>query len=272
MGVSCVKKEEDKYMLQLYKNMLNVYCVISPHDSILSAMVYFPQPYFSNSSSDILPEKNATIQIYNNTDTFLLNPPLPDQANYYYVLPPDKKIKEGEVYYLKVELQDKTLTSSCVVPKRKKIESIELISNEVKINFEVNKVIKYSVNFEEGDYLGYQYNFKTENIFKYGQTDSIKIDEKMVNFDIEKEMFLKSPLLIHDSLIILRRTVSEFKHIMAEFIFSLQTYDEHYYKYFQSKQLNANPNREPIHVYSNITGGHGVFGAYVIDKKNLITE
>jgi hypothetical protein len=42
--------------------------------------------------------------------------------------------------------------------------------------------------------------------------------------------------------------------------------DEHYYNYYRSvrraKQRQANPFAEPVLIYSNVTGGLGVFGAY----------
>ena len=84
------------------------------------------------------------------------------------------------------------------------------------IAFEANNITGFESNLDE-DFSNRVWNIVNKATLTTGLSMSyivrrckyinakeyIKIDEKMVNFDIEKEMFLKSPLLIHDSLIIL---------------------------------------------------------------------
>lgn len=168
-------------------------------------------------------------------------------------------IEPGSTYYLEVNTpRGETATSSCTIPLAE-VPEIEITNIETFNDYGyIEKVISFQFKDLPGD--GDFYHIQAGTIYKTGYEGNFMGDiyfEKGDNFvsDINKD---KSYFLYKTG----RISIQE-PYQTEVFIFIAVT-DENYFNFHRSVNnfQGDNPFSEPTPVFTNITGGLGVFGAF----------
>ena len=261
IGFSSCEKDADVKLPEV-ESKLVINSFISPQDTLVRVTVSISQPLYNNSNSgQYTAISNATVQINDGTNfqTLTYN----SDYNYYFISSSQFPITVGTTYYLAVSTPDgKNVSASTTVPSLN--STLTFSSQNV---FDPNSSFKYFFKTQWNDFAG------TENYYRivyydkefdgvdtvlwsaYSKTLSDKgKDGGIINHDFE----------VYTAYITTGNGLGELQLIHAS---------KEYYL-FHSKLLDAafsgGPFSEPVQMYSNITGGFGVFAGFNAYKVSVI--
>jgi len=227
-------------------------CYISPSDSIITAILTRSIPFtVKKTLFDSLFVRNARIfisDVLTEKELKYINMPFS-----HYELPSSQfKIDFGKKYTIRVLLEDgNELHSSCTVPKKSSIpESIEILKYirnpmviDVKLRWKKEPKQNYSIqNF-------YYANNRMQSFpIQFFKSSEFSVDSITSNF------------FTYDLNIIDKKRNTFFFSVL----------DNNLFEYNKSLNLNFNnqddPFSQPINVKSNVEGGLGCFGAYIVKR------
>ncbi len=192
----------------------------------------------------------------------------------YRLRPDEYSINPGASYLLSVTANSGLqATAKCTVPSEAAIATNATyrftsgeFSRDIELRFEwqdISDVINY-----------YRISSQTEIIFQNpfgGSQDTTRLRqfaiEVFTDFDRDGERVVEGvdiPGIFSNQFEIEQLKVNAF----------LLTTDEHYYKYHQSIQnfVFDDPFAEPTRVYTNVEGGYGIFGSYLVHNREFELE
>ena len=241
------------------KLVINGY--ISTENDTLKVKIQKSRPLYSHSNGyeyGYPVVTDATVKISDGTKSISLL--YNDIEKQYLALTDTFGIEAGQTYHLEVHTSDGEIaTASCTIPMNTPPE-IEIINIETYNDYENSeKVVSFRFKDLDGanDYYHVAAGMQFSNGFdgKYYDDIYFETGEPFVS-DVNKEggyfIFKTSRLYIQDS-------------VPPDLQLFIAVTDENYYNYHRSiyNYQGDNPFSEPTPVFTNITGGVGVFGSYV---------
>jgi hypothetical protein len=293
-AASCTQNA-GKVKIPKTEKLLVVQSIISPYDQYISVKVNWTQDYFNNPNQNNTNSwvDNCIVQISSNGNTYTLA-----QGNQgeYYIDTTTLKIVPGQTYNLYVkEPGGKEATSSCVVPsltnsdilymsidsettkqgqreQKNYILNCEIIDDGSKKDYYTLYPATYYYFWEyiqdpnSGNIIDSTWKEQRQDI--YMETDNKFLDDASFNSQVKKVKFNVPGVEIWtprgNSAVSPKLETLELLTIYG---------DLNYYKYHRSievfNQNNGDPFAEPTLIYSNISGGIGIFSAY-IQKRKLV--
>ncbi len=262
----CTKDAE--VALPEYKPTLVIHSYISPQDSGVVVYVNMSKSAYNSNYNDVNNVVNATVKISDGASSATLKFfPSFDKLSYayYYIDSTMYKIIAGKTYQLEVSTPDgKKATASTKIPSIVPLKNISYTLVKSQFGDSV-----YNLNFNFDDPIGQDDYFKfgayvltidtvaeellqssgSEDFGTYFNSDGKYISESM-------EAYGYYPLMSPDEIRIMD--------------FRLMHVTREYYLYHQSIQNSGGgPFSEPNVVFTNITGGVGVFAGYSYDQRFL---
>lgn len=267
---SCTKKADID--LPTADEKLVVTCFISPGDSVLSAVVRTSKLKYgvidtarrNKIYQDI---ENANVSISDGVNSIIL--PFNTDEYFYKASTANFPIVSEKKYFLTVSTPDgKKVTATTIVPSEKLLielcEVNEKKSDSMFIEFDVNVTVGDIAN--QTNYVGlYVQNFHSTSLtepYLYNQGyltsfGSFDTDE----FVSKTKYVFSSQNFIYESM----RITSAFSYV------SVLNCNKEFYLYNKSVQDasgGGGPFADPVMIYSNIEGGFGCFGAFVVSTLN----
>jgi hypothetical protein len=270
---SC-EKDATNLRLPDFKQKLVINSFISPDKPVTDVTISSAQRIFGNlSDRETLGNLNAFIS--DGTKETGLDITESDTTDPIFKFSTkDMIIKEGNTYHLRV-ISDRGLTAeaSCTVPVKRdfkiEVDTVQKLSNDPFLGILANLTLKVSITDFPGEsnYYRVLYNFRS-----YGgafgssissgasdngdviYTDKGRDGKKFVLRSLEPISFAINPAYSSDSSFLI--------------VYLLNT-DKAYYDFHQSLlnySLGDQPFTEPSQVYSNVSGGLGIFAAYTVDS------
>ncbi|MSQ78244.1 MAG: DUF4249 domain-containing protein [Flavobacteriaceae bacterium] len=294
LTISACTKNAGNVKLPKTEKLLVVQCILSPYDVRTTVSVDWSQDYFNNPNQNpISAVAKCVVLIASNDTTFTLTE---KQAGVYSIDTTTMKVIPGQTYNLYVkEPGGKEARAVCTVPviSKSSLNFVSMDSQIVKIRGQEEKSFFMKCRLDDDGatkdfytiypvcYYGvweYEYNqfgaIIDSSWTEQTQETYLDIEQKYVNdqdFNGQKKNMTftfqdpnrwggpggPSP------------TVSRYDTLE---LLTIQC-DEAYFKYHRSvesfSQNEGNPFAEPTFIYSNITGGIGIFAAY-IQKRVLV--
>ena len=292
LTISACTKNAGKVKLPKTEKLLVVQCIMSPYVATTAVSVDWSQDYFNNPNQNpVSAVAKCTVTITSNGNTFTLTE---KQAGVYSIDSLAMKVTPGQTYSLFVkEPGGKEATAVCTVPviSKSSLHYVGLDSQTVKIRGQEEK--NYTIHCELSDdvlstdfysfyplgfYSGWEYitDISTGQIIDShwveGRQDIyLEIDQKYrsdLEFNGQKKKIdfqMQAPLNWG-------MPGTQSFHVDTLELQTIQG-NEAYFRYHRSlesfSQNQGDPFAEPTLIYSNITGGIGIFAAY-IQKRVLV--
>jgi len=239
---------------------------LSPDQDTISIKVFRSIPIFtSQTTSDWFhgfePISNATVKLSNENSEIVLR--FSKATNSYFALPSTFPIKKGSTYNLRIETGDNIVVSSCTIPDTD-IPSIELFSIDSLVDQQNLGLKLYYANlgFKDNPESGDYYHLKALDIHKFYYGKKYHYSFSIMPFETGNEY--SSDMNNNDvwQKYRLRFTSPYSNQLSVDSIYvALSVTDDNYYHYNKSLQNHngQNPFIDPVPIYSNISGGLGVF-------------
>lgn len=272
--VGC-EREATNIKLPVIEPKLVVVSFISPQDTLLTVEVTETQPVFGKIKDEDRdrPKKveNATVKLTDGVNTVQLV--YRGDILRYTTDAKNFLIEPGKTYFLTVAVPDgRKVEASCTVPSTA-IQILSVKKDSALVNAYGDKYMDRFVTFTWQDINGQSNFYRVVARKEFKQPDG---EGKIVTYN--EPLIVENPYLSdkdRDGNIFKTSKISYFHdYIGSNFdyynsfkihLFVLLT-DESYYKYHQSVinqgRVNENPFAEPVFIYSNVTGGLGVFSAF----------
>lgn len=256
---SCEKVVTDVEIPKAEKKVA-VFCVISPLDSFIEADITYSAPVFESGTVSTITD--ATVTIKGNGTSALLTYS-PERAT-YKLSTTLFSVKEGEVYELEVKTpRGEMVTATCKVPlNNTPIISVEPSRRKVDIE---TYTYKLTVKWQDDPSVVNYYRIYAEQQSFFMGTEGF-IDDKGSTMFTDENSNGNLLNVAHRYDYDASNGAGSTKYN----VYLLNT-DEHYYKYHEGRLRyeGDNPFVEPNIIYSNIKGGLGCFGAYVVSKVTI---
>jgi hypothetical protein len=249
--------------------MISVTCFISPQDTVLIAHITRVNPLFGDEGSGNNYEiHNAEVTLSDGNTTATLQ--YDELLGYYRGPITQLAILPGETYYLRIEANGyPTLTASTTVPLEQPteltatVDDLGFVSNSFESSFVLTVDLAWNDIEANDSYFRGVISF----------TDTIDYDGILQIDHYDVVNFLDEDELPNQGRIEQKHTGSIFAYNIEEpeqFKFHLLNCNKDYYEFHKSvENINyGSPFSEPSLIYSNTSGGLGVFGAY---QKSSIT-
>ncbi len=267
---SCTKKADID--LPTADEKLVVTCFISPGDSVLTAVVRTSKLKYgvidtARRNKIYQDVENAYVSISDGVNSITL--PFNLNEYFYKASTSNFPIVSGKNYFLTVSTPDgKKVTANTTVPSEKlPIELFEITEKKADslfIEFDVNVTVADIPN--QINYVGlYVQNFSSTSLtepYLYNQNSftsfgSFDTDEFVgkTKYVFSSQNFIYEPM----------RITSAYSYVSA------LNCNKDFYLYNKSVQDatgSGGPFADPVMVYSNIDGGFGCFGAFVVSTQN----
>jgi hypothetical protein len=249
-------------------------CFISPQDSVIRVTLTNSRPIYSTQKSNFpYIIKNAEVKISMNGTSATI--PFISDSLGYQLATNFFAIKEGEKYTLEVNIPDgRKLSSETIVPSKKPEGVTYKITRTVNDSNLYFIDVKYDVDITWKDIVGEKNNYRTLiyslNSNKYSSdTTTILFSEAFTSDNIGDGLLLKASTQIYAGYS--TDSISGEIPIYAGAIAYLISGNDDYINYHKDLQRfqDLNPFSEPTINFSNIKGGIGCFGAYLIDRKRF---
>jgi hypothetical protein len=251
---------------------LAVHCFISPDDPFVTASVSRSVPTFASGNPADTLVKDAVVTLSDGVRSLLI-PYDKDYKAYVcfiWAAQSDLRIKPGSSYYLQVTTpKGETATATCTVPAA--LNTSIALSRDSAWDAFTNRYY-YWMRIVWPD-LPNQVNYyrvagHAEGITRQSvdgsPTAGAKVPVEWEAADLVSDEGRDGGLLVSPRGNCYVNRYDPF--ISGTLYASVLHTDAHYYRYHRSVrragQSQANPFAEPVLVYSNVTGGLGVFGAY----------
>jgi hypothetical protein len=267
------EKEVEGIRLPESDAKLVVHCFISPQDEYLVASVTRSVPILGPGNPADTLVKDAAVTLSDGVRSLLLAYDK-DQNAYVYQVRADRegdlKIKPEILYRLQVTTPwGETATAACTVPAALKA-SIMLSPDSVWAAYSNRYYYRMRIIWPDPPHQVNYYRVSGHAEVITGQTsDGRPTSTAMVPAAWEAAEWVSDEGRDGDLLVSPRGNcyVNNYdSFIRCSLYASVLHTDLHYYHYHRSlrraEQSQANPFAEPVLVYSNVTGGLGVFGAY----------
>ena len=250
-------------------------CFISPQDSIIKVMLTNSRQIYTTQKGNypyII--KNADVKISINGTSATI--PFINDSLGYQLSTKFFSIKEGEKYFLEVNIPDgRKLSSNTQVPAKKpseiKYKSIRTLydSSEFFIDLSYDKEISWNdIPGEKNTYRALVYILRiTKNS---NDTTALQYAEFYKTDEIGDGSILTISSQIYAGYS--TDTLSgDFPTFVGTIAFLIVGNDDYikYHKDLTRNVVESNPFSEPTINFSNIKGGIGCFGAYLMDRKRL---
>jgi hypothetical protein len=241
---------------------------ISPQDTALEVRVSKSRPVVGKviSTEESL-VRDAIVRIARGSQSVLLT--YDQQRRLYRAKASLLPVVAGQTYSLQVTTPDHyAVTGSCTVPSTEGVAVTELRHNTRKETWwDGNEYEEHTLSFKWQDAPGREnyYHFVLERAYEDPQThfrhrDVLYGEDKTLYSDENKDGLVFSSSANYAIL------PGQPDPRPADLNLYLAVTDRAYYLYHQSLQqyqdANGNPFAEPVLVYSNVTGGLGLFAAY----------
>lgn len=255
--ISCIE-EVDPKGLKGADEMVVINGYLSPSDPVVSIEVSRTKPVirksndYDDKSKYII--KNATV-ILSDDDGNTISLPYDDIALSYGVPAADFPIVGGETYHLRVDVGDKTYTSTCTVPAKK----VEDIGYKIlrKSDFETELV----VNFK--DITG------GKNFYRIGA--DVIVDQSAWSAYFDLQGFQTDAASDGVSLSARAELWASSLQPGDQIIVKIADVDEvlYRYQYASFNYYGDDPFSEAVVFPSNIEGGLGIFAGYQLTEKTF---
>ena len=253
------------------KPKIVVHSFISPADTAAQVMLSWSIPVTASISKDSIHYiDHARVRMAGPNNTFV---DLDYHAGkkVYYVSTNSMALFAGGTYQLQVEVPGQpSLHASCYIPQTNQTLTVESLERE-----DLGWSERLKVTYEFTDVPGVKPNYYApsvwlDNIYYYFDEDTI--DQGRSRFSIVSGESYLSNIGREGRQFRFRAETYDFQRmpetsntIGGDSIFLLLlTTDEHYYRYHKDLEsyVPENPFAEPVHIYSNIEGGLGVFAGF----------
>jgi hypothetical protein len=259
--IASCSKTVDNIKLPEVPPKLVVYSYISPADTIIQVNVSMSVPIFNstnNNSDNIV--KDATVTMWDDFGSSITIPYDP-LTKTYNISSSALPIIAGRTYHLKVVSGDKTAESGCTVPSEPNT-SLQFVSMDSTLDENNQKIITLKVKFTDTPgqpdyYRVYPMVYGVQ--YFMGLTDTIT---NKIYFDFGNELVSDKD---HDGLTYnYTATYYYMTEVPIYFKVFLFHTDKDYYELHKSiyNYQGDNPFSEPTLIYSNMSGGYGVFAAF----------
>jgi hypothetical protein len=249
-------------------------CFISPQDSMIRVTLTNSRPIYSSQKSNFpYIIKNAEVKISSNGTSATI--PFISDSLGYQLATNFFALKEGEKYFLDVTIPDgRKLSASTQVPVKKPNEVKYKLTRTVNDSNEYFVDLKYNVEISWEDIIGEKNTYRTIiyslNTTKNStDTSTFLISEEYKSDDLGDGLTIKTNTEIFAGYS--TDSVSGNVPVQVGTLIYLVNGNDDYIKYHKdlSRFQEMNPFSEPTINFSNIKGGIGCFGAYLMDKKRL---
>lgn len=251
LSLACTE-EVDPGKLGLKDELLVVNSLISPEQDTLSVQVSISRPLFGElpqygSDDDLVTDATVSLTDGNTTINLVYN----EEFQLYMARANQLPIVSGQTYTLQVVAGERTATAQCTVPL-----SVPLL--DVRVNT--------GQDFEQRVVLSWLDPGAEENYYRVRATQQDVLGREYGTAYFEDEEF-HSDVTTNGAGISARGEIylvpeRQFNWLVGELI----TCDENYFLYHRNNNRfdNEDPFSEPTLTHTNVEGGTGIFGAYVI--------
>ena len=258
LGIGSCRKRDAKVKLPEVASKLVLVSFISPQDSIISVSITLSQPLYNNASSNnFAPVENAEVTISSDLGSATLSY---DAVRKGYSIDSTRlKIREGFNYRITARTPDGkyALANTSIPPANKNLAvSLSSDSNSIRCSWPdpAGSQDYYRLLFQNSSY----------HIFEgYNQNGSFS-DTIKVNFanswwatDADRDGSVLTEVIDY--------SVPPFSAEGQKYYIYLLHVSKEYYEYgihLPYSQNTGDPFQEPAPVYSNVTGGFGIFAGY----------
>ncbi|WP_260412637.1 DUF4249 family protein [Flammeovirga kamogawensis] len=231
--------------LKNYKPNIHLFCNLNPDDKDIKIVL---QNEVIMNNTNKAPITSAVVHIVHNNDSIQIpfSSNLDDVSE--YVISRDRfPIKKGETYTITVKYEDKYLYGSTTIPTEKVV-----LTNAKSTYFEKTNERDFTL---DTDVVLHKPKGFTNKVLVYGLINNSPCDFQKMNEQKKVELI---SLHLTDYYAIDKGSIEVF------------TCDIHFFNYnkeaseleINSKKLNSK------NIYSNVTGGKGYVGSYLLEKKN----
>ena len=277
MLLTSCEKDAPEIDLSGVQEKLVVNCFISPQDTALSALVMRTLPLGTKvTDENPFTVTNAIPILSDGTHSVQL---VYKRGNLYQAPIEALPIEAGKTYYLTVTTPEGlSASASCTVP----LSSVPVQGVKVDSTLEQQPgrtLTRYSMSFDWLDEPGkenyYIVNTKLwckERLVRKDGTTTVRRHEPLISYDNatfaddkgrdgQRVVSAKAEAQVFDELAFSEFTIFQTPDYLVA---SLWNTDVHLYQYQLSRQeyTGDNPFTEPQNLYTNVTGGLGIFGAY----------
>jgi hypothetical protein len=283
--VSCTR--DAKITPPKAERQITLSCFISPDEDTVSAVVAWSKPIFRNSGNqwEVIPVANASVIITGDKGSLALTNFLPNEsAPKYWAAQPAGFFEPGKMYTITIaEPGGKSISAATIIPMRKELNIRPLLidSSTVKSPWGVEKIfrVRFSVTFDDDPAPGDRYRitagyFSVFNRFIDDSDTNIVIrDSTYVPFYLDRSELHSdvrgngSPITVNigQQQIVYKSEEDGGTGLTNAFYFTVLQTDESYFRFHQYAEnyFGDDPFSEPNPMFSNVTGGQGIFGSYI---------
>jgi hypothetical protein len=190
------------------------------------------------------------------------------------------KPKIGETYEIVATTESfGSVSSSSFIPAPEKITKVEMIEGPVLSHGEPDNTLRVTFTDTSTEANYYQITVATEDEYYNRELDEIVISRHFIPLDSDDPVIQNAILnqyegvLLKDILFNGKETTVSLKtsdpflfQMPADFIITLRTVSEDYYRYKSTYSLqldtSGDPFAQPVNVYNNIENGFGIFAGF----------
>jgi hypothetical protein len=263
------EKEATGIKLPESNSKLVVTGFISPQDTAVNVEVIRSTPAFGSRSGEPPFVSNALVTLSDGDRTVTL-PPRSEDGGWYLIDTQTMPVVAGRTYTLRVSVPGgESLEASCTVPEAPALPQLGIDSSGTPDN----RSPRYSLRMSWTDPAGQENYYRQAAEVRTVLTENL---DQPPPFPLVRSVYWLGRELTDDKAAdggMLYSPRGEFwfggppQYKPEHYMFGqLLHVDRHYYLYHNSldnsDRSNGNPFAEPVLVYSNVTGGLGVFAAY----------
>ncbi len=256
---SCVK--ENEFINEDIEDKIVINGIINP-DSTVNIRITKTMDYDINDDIEFIDNAVVTIQAGTGNKVIMEN----ISNGFYNAI--DFYPAIGEDYQLNIKMNEKALNAKCRVPEPAKIQSIDSIFKENRIQC----TVKFTDDANKE-------NFYMLGIYGVFNGDMVSLDFEIMNINIDRNQFINKELLFNDELFNGKNAgiiINVNPQKLDKLYFTLKSIDKSFYLYCDNYLLNENVNNdifsEYVEMYTNIEGGVGLFTAYSQHTDSLILK
>jgi hypothetical protein len=247
---------------------LAVSCFISPGDTAVDVFVYLSEPVFAVHDPNAGVMQNATVVFSNGSVSI----PVPYNSNFgtYHLGLASFPVGYNTTYYLTVsDAQGRQVTTKTTTPSAA-FPAFEA-SQDTRVNANNNPT--YEVTCKITDIIGEENYYRIlcakvsyDSIFMdttiYGEGMDVFLNDHTGDGNTSVSQI---PIYNHAS----ADTSTSYRARRVTVVKCNKDYYNFHSSISKANNSNGNPFAEPVIIYSNVEGGYGCFGAYVMQHKDI---
>jgi hypothetical protein len=285
LAVSCIR--DAKITPPKVERQITLSCFISPDEDTVSAVVAWSKPLFTKGGNqwEVIPVANASVIITGDKGSLALTNFLPNEsAPKYWAAQPAGFFEPGKMYTITIaEPGGKSISAATIIPMRKElnIRPSLIDSSTVKSPWGFEKIfrVRLSVTFDDDPTPGDRYRITTgyfsvfNRFIEDGDTIRAISDSTYMPFYLDRSELYSdargngSPVTVNtgQQQIFYYGEEDGGTGLTNAFYFTVLQTDESYFRFHQYAEnyFGDDPFSEPNPMFSNVTGGQGIFGSYI---------